>query len=46
MEPDKGAKALHNESIDSGKSSARVKSARRKRPYEGRCIGKGVDREA
>ena len=46
MEPHKGTKALHNESEDSRNSSARVKSARRIRPDEGRRIGKGVDREA
>ena len=39
MEPHKGAKALHNEPIDSRKSSARVKSARRIRPGKGRRIG-------
>ncbi len=42
MEPNKGAKALHNESEDSRNSSTRVKSARRIRPGEGRRIGKGV----
>ena len=46
MEPHKGTKALDNEPIDSRKSSARVKSARRIRPGKGRRIGKGVDIEA
>ena len=46
MEPHKGTKALHNEPIDSRKSSARVKSARRIRRGKGRRIGKGLDIEA